>query len=1512
MKLKKMLSVIFVFVMIFPAISGSFSLCAESMEGAKSAKSSNDEAYMQKREVYLHAQSSNPTGVVASSTVLKNEPFNLYFSIDNPNKGTYNYDENDSAVKDFIDSEVEKKRNELLERAEEEADAAGVSSDERAQFIEEWLAPKLLAEARRAEQIIRHEKPMYDLNGYTVRIYYDKNYFSLKDGVNPNEPIDYTVPDKTISDADTSTETEEDILDAAGYSATFEVGYDNDRGLDYAQIRVFFYGSFLPQETGDEKGTKWYDLCALPLVPEKTGTSRVSIEVSGDDSKGTLVLYSKHQNDPDFSKYFEYSAVNGGIHTINIVNSMKPLEPSATPLPIDYIKGDKVKLICKDSSCAASEEMHDIYYSLDGGQPYQKYEGQELSFDKTTVVYCYCVKKTDTEQKNKSNTVSFKYEVLPDKPVLFVQTDGQPITNVYNADSAFKVYCDICDPEELKYDINDIDADTNIFYTYSDILAEEFIDSTGKFKTDGENAETEWVKVEKSTGLSINIDKTVKMKLVTVRENSLSGQELSEVATYLLGIKPGDVVAEPSSGENPGKVELSMENAEDGCEIYYTVDGSDPITAGIKYNGKISIEEDTIIRAVAKKEGIYGDISEFSYTVTNNTGSVISSNYPSGEYEGGINVYLTSTNPGEEILYSTDNAVSWNTYTGKIDVDKSTLIKAKIQQGGETFEFSYTIKPLAPVFVPTGTYFGQTDYVTIYCRETINNINGTNKDDYTLYYTTDGTDPTKNVNAYDTSGNPVNTAVVEVGDYVVIKAAVKTKDGIWSDVVTNTYDVVAKKLAAPMPTLEPGYYTAEKMFTEFFKEQDGTEIYYTVSYNDVYEKDPVASEELPNMLYKPGQPIELSGRMIIKAVAVNKNLNLKSDVAVFEYVVNPEPETHETLYADKKSGVYDESSEPFIVHLHSENPSDVIQYKINGGNWEAYDDSAPLTIAGDSVLYIKTDDENIVSYTYEFIPKPPVATLMSGRYAKTEPPAKVQIKLPLGYTIEDGYYLYVRDNEGGEDFRVGSATGELEINASVSYKAYVVNENTGKRSENAVFYYIVEPESALSGDIFTQSPYQVVSGDKKYISTHLLSKSGYNDGIKLDTHTAGARIKYKYIYTKADGNTGGTDYQFYDAANPIMVTSAMSDMIVYAYLTDSLGNEIIGSDCEFSYVFVDLLIPQFSSDDFTIKNDYPGDDDYLIFYTLDNSDPTNPAGSRVLYPGGNEVITLNGDTTVKTVYYKACGEPTCSACLSGRPLLCADGVYGDIGIFNYKAPVFVPVDGGSGGGGGGGSYNTRKYTKDIFGNEHMTHISYIKGYPDGTVKADGNITREEVTAILYRIKNKDYEEPFTATGTVFPDVQANRWSVTEIEYMAQYGVVLGYPDGEFKPSANLTRAEFAALIYRFVDLRKVNIQNKFSDLSQEHWAYNEIIALLNKGLMQGYEDGTFRPENDITRAEVITVINKILGRKPLPSYVKSLNFNPFSDLDSGKWYYVDVLEATITHDYFLNGNGYENEWENWK
>ena len=208
------------------------------------------------------------------------------------------------------------------------------------------------------------------------------------------------------------------------------------------------------------------------------------------------------------------------------------------------------------------------------------------------------------------------------------------------------------------------------------------------------------------------------------------------------------------------------------------------------------------------------------------------------------------------------------------------------------------------------------------------------------------------------------------------------------------------------------------------------------------------------------------------------------------------------------------------------------------------------------------------------------------------------------------------------------------------------------------------------------------------------------------------------------------------------------------------------------------------------------------------------------------------------------------------------------------------------------------------------HNWYINGYPDGSVRAEGNITRAETAVVLYRVRNTEADVPYSATGEVFPDVTDAHWADYQIEYMDHTGVVRGYEDGTYRPDSAITRAEFAALVRRFIGIEEKSGES-YPDVDEEQWYSGEIKALSDEGFIEGYEDGRFYPERPITRAEAMRVINKVLGRAPSEEYVKSLAFRPYNDLAENEWYYTDVIEATITHDYTLE-DGLEVRWSNYE
>lgn len=194
------------------------------------------------------------------------------------------------------------------------------------------------------------------------------------------------------------------------------------------------------------------------------------------------------------------------------------------------------------------------------------------------------------------------------------------------------------------------------------------------------------------------------------------------------------------------------------------------------------------------------------------------------------------------------------------------------------------------------------------------------------------------------------------------------------------------------------------------------------------------------------------------------------------------------------------------------------------------------------------------------------------------------------------------------------------------------------------------------------------------------------------------------------------------------------------------------------------------------------------------------------------------------------------------------------------------------------------------------HIAYIKGYPDGGVHPTANITRAEVSAIFYRLLSDDARSVYTTNIHNFTDVH-NSWASTEIYTLTNAGILKGYTDGSFRPDAAITRAEFAAIAARFDKLSGGD--KTFTDVPTDHWAYAAITSAAEKGWVNGYADGTFRPNNAITRAEVVKITNAVLERTCDKDYVadnlsKLISYN---DLTSAYWAYYDVLEASNAHDY---------------
>lgn len=1615
MKNSKLTALILCFIMLISLLPYNIALAETDTDAEKG-----------QRRVYLHAFNEAPALNTSEirHTVYMGEDVNVFLAVDNPNKGDY-------LAADHPNVETAAKEAREKAAAEAAKNPNFTTEKEKLDYIDYEVA--------KAVQLERHAEPQYDMQGYTVKIYFDTRYFEFK---NSKTPLDFKVPNKTngfeIVDGE---EIKIDTSLNPGYM-THKPSYkcDSSEREGYAAATVFLMGNgFFPNKTDD----LWYNLCKLTLTPKTTGSTSVRIEYDmGTDDD--LELFAKNVTDEKLN--FDAEVLNDGVFYINIEEAGRPSRPLATIPGGTY--NDKIDVQLYHTNSDPCE----IYYSIDGTDPRNTEsnsvklysENEILDFESNTVLKARVYRPSDEKW---SDLATFTYEFLPRAPYLF-NSRYEQIPNIYSEiwkDSNTGYYVYTADNKVFSQGIS---AGNKIYYTFDEDLSPEYVKRDDD-RFVGENPETQWVEVNPiSQRLDAIIDCSRTVRLVT--ENRWG---ISETATYHLGIKPAPVTATPGSGLDV-ELPIILECDTSDAKIYYTTNGDDPRKeTKFEYTDPIYFEEDTVIKAVSLYDGQWSDVTSFWYIFTGNNRSGVSAVYPSGIYTGSVEVILYSDEPGKDIEVSFDGGKTWEDYDGTImgdttTVDKHIEFNARIKSDDNTDEdlgdkFVYIIKPLAPVFSPESCEFTAADIVTVFSPESTN----TNRDRFELWYSLDGSEPDGSLKA------PENDVVnIPVTGYTKIKAVVVKDNEYMSEVVEHTYNVVYEKPAKPTVTLPSGYYTrefgSEEFVTMFVTPPDGIEIYYTIGNRNEPFDAPDLTMPGGAIKYNNGAEITVTNDTMIKAVAV-QNINgniVKSDISIFDYIITPqapeaakssvvkelplvpvyalavesdsdercyveykignESEGYENVrfcvdeensdgyikfyidtktgnayadedkndilyltersdeftdsiiieintvlddeksesnayayiigddetpltppFADKESGTYTESKTPFKVNFYSiyEDREDIsIEWKYDGDeNWITYDPSNPPEFdTVDKIIYARTVDEEgnespSVGYIYTFNPPEPIITPQSGIYQKNDNKKSVISQSDDIDSANIGdYEIYYRLATDDTWARMrGNNTKDYFIDKTMTVMAYTYNRITGRVSNTVSRSYIVEDENTV-GAITIKWPF-----NQSRISAHKLGKDEYANGIQFMPEND-VYYEYAYTLTPESGNTSyKSDTIAFDKDAAFVPTERIDYMTIVAWINGDKNNTEIHHSIDFVHLNIpETDLPEKSEYDkntkYHVVNEYAQDPTIIVYYTTNKSDPTIKSADRnsfTMSEKGNEE-KLTQTTTVKTVYFSACGEADCDFCSKAKYEECPDGVYGEIGV--YKYPVPTKTTGGGGGGGGRGTVtvdNTRKYTKDIFGNEHPTHIGYINGYPDGSVQPDGDITREEITAILYRITNHEYEKPFVVTGEAFPDVEKGRWSARDIEYMADKEIVEGYPDGEFKPSRKLTRAEFAALIFRFTGISKSNIENPFTDLEKTHWAYEEILALTNTGLIEGYPDKTYMPEENITRAEVMTVINKLLGRKPLESYVKSLDFNPYNDLIDNKWYYVTVLEATITHNYWLDEkDGYEYKWEDWK
>ena len=199
------------------------------------------------------------------------------------------------------------------------------------------------------------------------------------------------------------------------------------------------------------------------------------------------------------------------------------------------------------------------------------------------------------------------------------------------------------------------------------------------------------------------------------------------------------------------------------------------------------------------------------------------------------------------------------------------------------------------------------------------------------------------------------------------------------------------------------------------------------------------------------------------------------------------------------------------------------------------------------------------------------------------------------------------------------------------------------------------------------------------------------------------------------------------------------------------------------------------------------------------------------------------------------------------------------------------------------------------------HNGYMGGYGNGLFGPNDNMTRAQVARMFYNLL-LEKDVPVTVS---FTDVPADAWYAEAVNTLASLGVIKGIGDGQFAPNRTITRAEFTVIAMRFANV-SADVTNPFTDIATNDWYYTAVTSAVSYGWINGYSDGSFRPQATITRAEVVTIVNRMLNRTADRNFVDSNVTAQFDDVPNTYWAYYNIMEATIAHDHSIDNDGVES------
>ena len=346
-----------------------------------------------------------------------------------------------------------------------------------------------------------------------------------------------------------------------------------------------------------------------------------------------------------------------------------------------------------------------------------------------------------------------------------------------------------------------------------------------------------------------------------------------------------------------------------------------------------------------------------------------------------------------------------------------------------------------------------------------------------------------------------------------------------------------------------------------------------------------------------------------------------------------------------------------------------------------------------------------------------------------------------------------------------------------------------------------------------------------------------------------------------------------------------------------------------SYPYTVTYVPTTKTFTWTINEDVSNFAPVQLTYTVKLTTPKTAAGTHGVEDlNGDGIVDGTESTTNTTVVAADALYTNESATMVPKD---SDGNTGEELTF-LKPSVSYTIKSSSGSHSGGSRPSLN--TKDHYGYIIGYPVDYYTGQPttDQTkkpVRPEGKITRAEVATIYFRMLTDESRTKFWSQSSGYSDVKTGDWFNNAVSTLSNAGIIAGYEDGSFGPNGYITRAEFATIAARFFDVT-YNGKDLFPDISG-HWARDYINQAANKGFVNGYEDGTFKPDRNITRAEAVTLVNRTLDRHPDKNhFTKDMLVWP-DNMDQTKWYYADMQEATNSHTYQMKENSDKTKYENW-